>query len=232
VLTAKDEPDKGQEGGKARDNEENGSQQRLIPGWRRAPAWIDARRASDAPDIALHQRGVPNPLDTYPNGQYHEHTVQRAHEPVLQDAVVKRKRPFGVTVIALLMAVSAPTTGLSVLFSPVHFVFGRLMLPVHGHLTFPAANATLVLDLESSIITIIGLVIAVGLWRLKHWAWLATMLWTGTVLASALWLYVQGHPAYLVMIQHIVIVFYLNQSDVQNVFAKGPVTRQRDLGSV
>jgi hypothetical protein len=130
------------------------------------------------------------------------------------------------------MAVSAPTTGLSVLFSPVHLVFGRLLLPVHGHLTLPAANATLILDLESIVVTILGLVIAVGLWRLKHWAWLATMLWTGTVLAGALLLYVQGHPVYLVMVQHIVIVFYLNQSEVQTAFAKGPESRKSDVGSI
>jgi hypothetical protein len=130
------------------------------------------------------------------------------------------------------MAVSAPTIGLSVLFSGVHLVFGRLPLPFYGHVTLPAANPALNLDLESSIVTILGLIITVGLWRLKYWAWVATMLWTGTVLASALLLYVQGHPMYLVMVQHIVIVFYLNESHVQNAFVKGPKSRKSDVGSI
>jgi hypothetical protein len=44
------------------------------------------------------------------------------------------------------------------------------------------------------------------------------MIWTGTALAGALALYFHGQPNYPLMVEHIVIVFYLNQRDVQHAF--------------
>jgi uncharacterized membrane protein (DUF2068 family) len=48
----------------------------------------------------------------------------------------------------------------------------------------PFAQRDIDVDVVASAITILGVVIAVGLWRLKRWAWVAAMLWTGSVLAA------------------------------------------------
>ncbi len=120
---------------------------------------------------------------------------------------MKRKRPFGVTIIALFQALSGPTTGFSLLS-------GRLALSLR--------YGALDLDLEVLALTVLSWVIAVGLWRLKRWAWVAAMLWTGTALAGALVLYFRGQPNYPLMIEHIIIVFYLNQRDVQHAFGEAP----------
>jgi hypothetical protein len=120
---------------------------------------------------------------------------------------VRRKRPFGVTIIALLQALSGPTTSVS-------FLFGRL--------TLATAHGDLELNLEALIVTVLGWAIAVGLWRLKRWAWVAVMIWTGAALAGALALYFRGQPNYPLMIEHIIIVFYLNQRDVQQAFGEAP----------
>jgi hypothetical protein len=44
-------------------------------------------------------------------------------------------------------------------------------------------------NVVASAITILGVVIAVGQSRLKRWAWVAAMLWTGIMLAAGLVLY-------------------------------------------
>jgi len=63
------------------------------------------------------------------------------------------------------------------------------------------------------------LVLAVlGLLLLKRWAWILTMILTGILLAFSIWSYFQGSPHYLEMVIYIVIVFYLNQRDVQSPF--------------
>jgi hypothetical protein len=109
--------------------------------------------------------------------------------------------------IALFQALSGPTTGFS-------FVLNRF--------TFSVGQGTSEVDLEALVLTVLGCVIAVGLWRLKRWAWVAVMIWTGAALAGALVLYFRGQPNYPLMIEHIIIVFYLNQRDVQQAFGGAP----------
>jgi uncharacterized membrane protein (DUF2068 family) len=120
---------------------------------------------------------------------------------------VKRRRPFGVTVIALLQALSGPIVGGSILGSDV-------ALPVHGDRDLAARLAGLAA-------ICVGLLIAVGLWRLQRWAWTAGMLWTGLGLAAALLAYLNGQPQYGIMAVGIAIVFYLHQRDVQRAFGQG-----------
>jgi hypothetical protein len=120
---------------------------------------------------------------------------------------VRRKRPFGVTIIALFQALSGPATSFSVLY---------------GRFTLTVGREAVEIDLEAVAVVLLGWVIAVGLWRLKRWAWVAAMIWTGMALAVSLELYFRGHPNYLLMILHIIIVFYLNQRDVQRAFGEAP----------
>jgi uncharacterized membrane protein (DUF2068 family) len=122
---------------------------------------------------------------------------------------MRRRRPFGVTVIAILQALSGPATGFAVLLNRAEL---RLEL---GDFRLDIAVA--------GLITAAGLVIAFGLWRLFRWAWVCAMLWTGASLAVALYVYFQGRADYLLMIEGIVIVFYLNQRDVRRAF-EGPAT--------
>lgn len=57
-----------------------------------------------------------------------------------------------------------------------------------------------------------------GLLMLKRWGWIITMILTGIGLTYAIWSYFQGNPHYIPMVIYIVIVFYLNQHDVQAPF--------------
>jgi uncharacterized membrane protein (DUF2068 family) len=76
---------------------------------------------------------------------------------------------------------------------------------------------------------VVGLVLAaltsflvVGLWFLKRWAWVATMILVGIGLAFGIWGYFQGAPTYINLLINTLAVFYLNQRDVQRAFERGP----------
>jgi uncharacterized membrane protein (DUF2068 family) len=62
------------------------------------------------------------------------------------------------------------------------------------------------------------LLAVLGLWILKRWGWILTMILTGLGLGFSIWSYFQGSPHYISMVLYLVIVFYLNQRDVQYPF--------------
>jgi hypothetical protein len=123
-----------------------------------------------------------------------------------------RKRPFGVTAVVVLQAVSVLALAVDIhraqAGQPIFFLPGvedpRLVLPV---------------DLA---IILVELVIAFGLWRLKRWAWVLIMIRRGVGMALNLWLYANGEPLYLDMLLSVIVVFYLNQREVQQAFERRP----------
>lgn len=62
------------------------------------------------------------------------------------------------------------------------------------------------------------LLAVIGLLLLKRWGWIITMIMTGIGLTFTIWSYFDGNPRYIPMLINIVIVFYLNQRDVQSPF--------------
>ncbi len=72
------------------------------------------------------------------------------------------------------------------------------------------------------ILAIITLFIALELWLVRRWAWLAAMTLQGLSLLAALFGYLQGQPNYISMALGIVLVLYLNQAEVQAVFRRSP----------
>ncbi len=117
----------------------------------------------------------------------------------------RARRPFGVTLIAVLQALNAITLGLYLLLRRVDP--NLIVREDPGYF--------------GTILVLSGLIVAVGLWRLDRWAWVATMLWAGSSMASALIAHVQGHPtSHAVMALSVLQVFYLNLSDVQRAFQR------------
>jgi hypothetical protein len=47
------------------------------------------------------------------------------------------------------------------------------------------------------------------------------MIVIGINMAVSIWLYTIGEPGYLQMLSSVIVVFYLNQSEVQQAFAHG-----------
>jgi hypothetical protein len=69
-------------------------------------------------------------------------------------------------------------------------------------------------------ITVLVLVVIAGLWTLRRWAWVATMIMQGIALLYGIWIYFTGGQPYLGLLLNSLVVFYLNQRDVQRCFAR------------
>lgn len=84
------------------------------------------------------------------------------------------------------------------------------------HLTpLGSAAATSAVYLLASLI---GIIVLIGFLRLRRWAWVILMAWTGSSLAIGLIEYFYSNPNYLVMASNVVIALALNQVEVQTIF--------------
>lgn len=63
-----------------------------------------------------------------------------------------------------------------------------------------------------------GIVVLIGFLRVRRWAWVVLMAWTGGSLCVALAQYFQSRPNYVVMASDVIIALALSQSDVQRIF--------------
>jgi uncharacterized membrane protein (DUF2068 family) len=67
-------------------------------------------------------------------------------------------------------------------------------------------------------------VVAVGLWTFRRWAWAALMIVVGLSLAEGIVFCLRGEPRYATMLCNVLIVFYLNQRELQHLFQSGYTT--------
>lgn len=118
------------------------------------------------------------------------------------------KRPFGVKIIILLQLINA---GVFTLFVAMIYSwnFEWEALSNFETETYIVANF---------LVSMLGLVVAFGLWRLRRWAWIMVMALLGLSMGLDLLAYINGEPNYFNMFVNIVQVFYLNQRDVQVAF--------------
>jgi hypothetical protein len=72
---------------------------------------------------------------------------------------------------------------------------------------------------------VLMLIVTIDLLRLKGWAWILSMSVQGMGLFAALSGYLRGEPNYISMFLGVLLVFYLNQQEVQDAFrqVRGPV---------
>ncbi|MEM7535168.1 MAG: hypothetical protein AAF639_23530 [Chloroflexota bacterium] len=137
----------------------------------------------------------------------HQNTSTTQHEPTYLRK--PRQRPFGVTIIAILHLWK-----LFLLITELLFFRGSSYLNL-----LPTLETTTMLAVNTDYLsTIVGIATAIGLWRLRRWAWVLTMLQVGVSMVIGLLAYWDGQPQYLVMLSNIVMVFYLNQREVQQQF--------------
>jgi hypothetical protein len=134
--------------------------------------------------------------------------------------VWKDKRPVAVTVVAW---------GIVILFFVrLLQVFGPLieMEVLERGLDGPLTQGMRLTPLGSAVLTsgmyllasLIGIVVLIGFLRLRRWAWVVLMAWTGASLAVGLIEYFYSNPNYLVMASNAMIALALNQVEVQRIF--------------
>jgi hypothetical protein len=125
-----------------------------------------------------------------------------------------RRRPAGVTIIVIMELL---TTGLLV----TAFAFG-------GTVSLPLISTDDQL-IVAAVAAAISLTLAIGLWFLKKWAWTGVMLYQGVVLASGLLGCIRGEEPFAQLALGILIVFYLNQAEVQAAFRRQPANGSEQM---
>jgi uncharacterized membrane protein (DUF2068 family) len=122
-----------------------------------------------------------------------------------------RKRPFGVTVIIILQILSTLLLASDVVNKQILSIPTIIFNELFGRIESASIGVAV-------IALIYQLVVAIGLLRLKRWAWLLIMVQLGVGMAIDLWAYTNGTPNYPRMLINVFMVFYLNQRDVQQAF--------------
>ena len=126
----------------------------------------------------------------------------------------ERKRPFGVIIITILQVVSVIAQATLVIVLQTGYTSPVLE-------SFASSQPLIGFEIPGIIFQV---VITVGFWWLKRWAWFLFMIQLGISMAFDLGLYAYGNPDYLGMLRDVIMVFYLNQREVQQVFEhKAPV---------
>ncbi len=132
------------------------------------------------------------------------------------------KRPIAVTIVAW---------GIVVLFLVRLFqVFEPLVrMDIIGHgfdisgpllegMRLTLLGRTIVTSAAYLVLSLAGLVVLIGFLRLRQWAWVVLMAWTGFSLAINLFNYFYTRPNYLVMGSNTIIALALNQAEVRRIF--------------
>jgi hypothetical protein len=138
-----------------------------------------------------------------------EQEPERAPDPDGSDPTVGRRRPLAIVVLSALLLIIAILNASALLGL-------REAIPGSGS----AALLEQFGDLSSviGVLSLSGIIPAIGLWLLRRWAWYWAMIWTGTSLAYQILLFVSGYPNYAYLTIYVVTAFYLNQRDVKGIF--------------
>lgn len=129
------------------------------------------------------------------------------------------RRPFGLkAIIALQLAQFA--------FGVFVFILFTLTIPdLQADLDQDAAA---LLRLPVTFYLILGLLrglTAIGLWRYRRWAWVLTMTLLAASMAMDAAAFFRGRPYYFSMLVNVLLVFYLNQREVQQLFVVSTAER-------
>ena len=132
----------------------------------------------------------------------------------------RKKRPAAVAVIALGIVVLFGIRLVQV-FEPLfaqHVFQEGIAGPLFDGWHLTGMGVALLTSATYLVLSLTGLVVLVGFLRLKPWAWVLLMAWTGISLTISLVEYFYTHNAnYAVMAANMVIAFALNQSEVQGI---------------
>jgi hypothetical protein len=145
-----------------------------------------------------------------------------------------RRRPFGVIVITILQLAGA-LAPLAILglantvqaasllaylrnLEPVNFfIFETLEAYFHAW-QLPGITPVGVVAMIILILAAVRVAIIAGFWYLKRWGWVLLMVQLGLLMLFDLYAYFSGAPNYFSMLNSVLVVFYLNQREVQQAF--------------
>ena len=131
-----------------------------------------------------------------------------------------KKRPIAVTVVAWGIVVLFIARLIQV-FQPLvktKILTEGISGPLTDGLRLTALGSAVFTSAFYLLASLVGIVVLIGFLRLRRWAWVMLMVWTGGSLVIGLIDYFYRNPNYLVMASNAVIALALNQVDVQRIF--------------
>lgn len=131
-----------------------------------------------------------------------------------------KKRPIAVTIVAWGIVVLFLVRLVQV-FDPLirmHVLDEGLFAPLVAGLRLTPLGTAVLTSAGYLILSLIGVVVLIGFLKVRRWAWVVLMAWTGSSLAIGLIEYFFSHPNYLVMASNTIIALALNQVEVQRIF--------------
>src|SRR5512146_1404313 len=134
--------------------------------------------------------------------------------------VWKSKRPVAVTVVAWGIAVLFVVRLYQVFqpLVPLHVLEQGLHRPLLEGLQITEFGSAVLVSASYLLQVLGGIVVLIGFLRVRRWAWVILMVWTGFSLCIALIDYFYSRPNYVVMASDVIIALALSQSDVQRIF--------------
>lgn len=134
--------------------------------------------------------------------------------------VWRKKRPIAVTIVAWGIVVLF-LVRLAQVFEPLlrmHVFEQGLNTPLTTGLQLTPLGRALATSAGYLLLSFVGILVLIGFLRVRRWAWVLLMAWTGTSLAVGLAEYFFSRPNYLVMASNTMIALALNQVEVQRIF--------------
>jgi hypothetical protein len=154
----------------------------------------------------------------------------------------RRKRPFGVNalIVVQLFLLFFSVAALVVYVAVATGALDRAIvnLSADSPPSGPTVASLVKLDMDLpdlvqlSIEVVLSAITLYGLWGMRRWAWYLVMASLGSTMVTELYRYFFDQPDYWSMLFAVVMVFYLNQREVQQAFARRkpealPVTGDR-----
>jgi len=131
-----------------------------------------------------------------------------------------KKRPIAVTIVAWAIVLLFIVRLVQV-FDPLiemNVFRDGLGSPLTSGLHLMPLGAAVLTSAVYLVASLVGIIVLIGFLRVRRWAWVVLMAWTGGSLAVGLIQYFYSNPNYLVMASNAVIALALNQVDVQRIF--------------
>jgi hypothetical protein len=144
----------------------------------------------------------------------------------------KHARPALIPVVAIILVLSGILTILygigEILESDGYLIIrtDNVIAPADAEEYFTPQGELLVDGLAQIVVGVGQLILAVGFWAVRRWAWAAVMTWQAFQLLIILGFFLWGDPPDWTLIFPILIVFLLNQTDLRRAF--GVIERENE----
>jgi hypothetical protein len=144
---------------------------------------------------------------------------------MVKETPVRFERPRSVTILAFLQVVqSLGFLGFGVM-QVIEYKWPETIVWDSPETLIPTLFDLMISGIGLIFVGVLMLIVTIELLRLRSWAWILSMSVQGMGLFAALLGYMRGDPNYLTMFLGVLLVFYLNQQEVQDAFrqVRGPL---------